>query len=365
MNDDFQQHIDQKYLSQLASAFSQPTAVEITMNTLDLFYYISYLQFAHRGAEEDEKTQSKIKEFTNRLIAILITVHPELEEIIATGWNPAYDIRSDAKEFNDTNAAIAAELIKDFEQEQVQAEPSQTKPHKIVHNLWTLYAAEKDGSVSETPFMCFGQRPQDWGHPRWQYQLYHYTREFEDQIITNICHTWTDWPDIDDNRHAELFAGVLVRIMQPGVRPELCSRDYLAEDDFWSKEWGDPPPYFEDDAHDDVYFFFGTTEDDAPDTLAAAPDKPIYELNLIVYINDDELGFAPLGQVTRKHKEFACVTTGYQTDDAQFVYNFYIAGLPANQPAIDEALFISANIEAIHNDFHQMAKLKDDKEELS
>lgn len=40
-----------------------------------------------------------------------------------------------------------------------------------------------------------------------------------------------------------MFAPLIVQIAMPGADPRLCAKEYLHEDDFWNKAWGEMPPY--------------------------------------------------------------------------------------------------------------------------
>lgn len=110
---------------------------------------------------------------------------------------------------------------------------------QVVATAWTIYAAGvKEG---DSPLACLG-RPQDWGHPRWHYQRY----VFEGWGYRNECHCWIDVA-LDDEDHANIFAPLFIQVTFPGLRPELCGKDYLDQDDFWQDAWGPPPPYLDED----------------------------------------------------------------------------------------------------------------------
>jgi hypothetical protein len=116
-----------------------------------------------------------------------------------------------------------------------------------VHNAWTIYGVNSDGTEVEQPIAQWG-RPQDWGHPRWTYHRYQFIWESapNGRHYVNHCHCWTDLQR-DPGTYAELFAPFIAQILMPGAPIQLCGRSYLAEEDFWNKEWGKQPPFYPDD----------------------------------------------------------------------------------------------------------------------
>jgi len=112
-----------------------------------------------------------------------------------------------------------------------------------VYNAWTIYAQNADGSQADQPIACHG-RPQDWGDPRWTYNEFRFDWIMRDKTYINHCHCWTDL-EREAHEYPGLFAPFLVQIMVPGLPEPLCGRAYLAEDDFWFKDWGAQPPTFD------------------------------------------------------------------------------------------------------------------------
>lgn len=115
-----------------------------------------------------------------------------------------------------------------------------------VHNAWTIYGIEADGSEAERPLAQHG-RPQDWGDPRWTYHRFRFEwlTAHDGRRYINNCHCWTDLKR-QPGEYVELFAQFVAMILMPGLPAELCGREYLQEEDFWSKKWGKRPPFYEE-----------------------------------------------------------------------------------------------------------------------
>lgn len=114
-----------------------------------------------------------------------------------------------------------------------------------VHNCYTLYELNEDGSKAENPLLCFS-RPQDWGDPeRWKY---HYCK-LEVAGYINHCHLWQE-VERYPTEACKVISQALFMIMMPGTPQELCDRSHLHGDDFWLKEWGEMPPYYDEDPSD-------------------------------------------------------------------------------------------------------------------
>lgn len=124
-----------------------------------------------------------------------------------------------------------------------------TKPSQEfveVHNVYTLYELNPDGSASEQGILTFF-RPQDWGDKnRWHY---HQCRiEFESNQVTyiNNCHLWQEL----ERAGAEAFqviAPSLFMVLMPGNPQELSGNTHLGTDDFWCDDWGRTPPCYDSD----------------------------------------------------------------------------------------------------------------------
>lgn len=114
-----------------------------------------------------------------------------------------------------------------------------------VHNVWTIYGLNSDGTPSDVPIAQMG-RPQDWGDSeRWHYERFRFDWITEEVHYINHAHCWTDLQLNERGEYPMLFAQLIVQIAMPGTNPKLCSREYLGEDDFWNEEWGELPPYFD------------------------------------------------------------------------------------------------------------------------
>lgn len=120
----------------------------------------------------------------------------------------------------------------------------------VVHNAWSIYRATGQDSLAEL------NRPQDWGHPRWLYRVYRFSSPSHSYTV--IAHCWIEKiegdPDLKEHEIVQMVCGLITSIFLPGTPPELCGRDYLDEEDFWSKSWGEQPPiYDQGDNEDDGY----------------------------------------------------------------------------------------------------------------
>lgn len=111
-----------------------------------------------------------------------------------------------------------------------------------VHNAWTIYGVNEDGSEAEEKIACL-ERPQDWGDPRWHYDLADFGWVFEGKLYVNHVHMWTDVKRDSEAEYLALFAGLFVQICMPGMDRKWCGDEFLADEDFWSEEWGEMPPF--------------------------------------------------------------------------------------------------------------------------
>lgn len=122
-----------------------------------------------------------------------------------------------------------------------------------VHNPWTIYGINEDGSEAEQP-TASPSRPQDWGDARWHYERFKLEWETSGKRYINHAHCWTDIQLTQPRTYPHLFASLIVTILMPGQKAELCGRDYLGEEDFWDEEWGPMPPVYHDP--DENYDFY-------------------------------------------------------------------------------------------------------------
>jgi hypothetical protein len=129
-----------------------------------------------------------------------------------------------------------------------------------VHNVWTIYGMNPDGTEAENPIAEFS-RPQDWGHPRWKYHRFRFDwlSAPDGKLYINRCHCWTDLQR-EEWEYLRMFGPLISTILQPGHPPELCGRTHLAEEDFWNEAWGEMPPVYEPDEDDYGLFLFTPTD---------------------------------------------------------------------------------------------------------
>lgn len=118
-----------------------------------------------------------------------------------------------------------------------------------VHNVYTLYETEADGSIVETPILGF-RRPQDWGDSlHWHYHQCRLQFSYAGTEYINNCHVYQqiERNSIEAFKH---IAPYLFMVMIPGTPKLLAGRAFLDEDDFWHPAWGELPPYYERDDED-------------------------------------------------------------------------------------------------------------------
>lgn len=120
-----------------------------------------------------------------------------------------------------------------------------------VHNAWTIYGLNPDGTESEQKVAEF-RRPQDWGHPRWTYKRYRLEYDEGGSRLITHAYCWTDLQRAPHQYH-ELFAPLIIQSLSPGRPGALCGDEYLDEDDFWEEAWGPMPPLFDEDDEDAFY----------------------------------------------------------------------------------------------------------------
>lgn len=195
-----------------AKVMSDQTVQPCTIRIRDAWIIIAALQLAERHPGLGTAFKKLLKQIGQQLTTIVTTPHPEAKSLIDMGWNAKLDV--------DRNG----------------------KPVQQVTNCWTIYAPE---DKEKTALAEFG-RPQDWGDPRWMYRKYVLSTD----AFINEVHCWID-RQIKEYEHLETFAPLIAQILLPGLQPEICGRDFLAEDDFWLEEWGKQPPYFDDGDEDE------------------------------------------------------------------------------------------------------------------
>lgn len=128
--------------------------------------------------------------------------------------------------------------------ETTTTETKSAKPElKKVTNVWAIYT-DGDNGFAEL------KRPQDWGDPKWMYRKYIFTAEklgYESHV-----HCWLDH-QVREHEHAETFASLIVQILLPGTPENLCTNQFMDDEDFWHKSWGEMPPFRPDDPNDEDY----------------------------------------------------------------------------------------------------------------
>jgi hypothetical protein len=147
---------------------------------------------------------------------------------------------------------------------------------KEIHNLYTLYELNDDGSILEELLLCFGTRPEDWGDPRWHYhQCKIMLTQKNEQYILH-CHLWQE---VKRNTISafKTIGTTFLSTYQPGEYPELCGRSHLSEDDYWSEDWGEKPPYY-NEYIDDNYW---SSDPDLPFNLDFPYTETEFELKNI------------------------------------------------------------------------------------
>lgn len=142
------------------------------------------------------------------------------------------------------------------------------------HNAYTIYGVDEKGNEVEQKMAAIGERPQDWGHPRWHYEHFRFEWLTPEARYINDAHCWTDLRR-EPGQYPGLFASLVAMILQPGQPVELCGREYLAEDDFWSKCWGPLPPIFAQEHDEDEGIWIPDSaldEDDEPKNIDGDTD---------------------------------------------------------------------------------------------
>lgn len=131
----------------------------------------------------------------------------------------------------------------------------QTTPEQLpvveVHNAWTIYGMNPNGREARQPIAMHG-RPQDWGDKkRWSYHIMAFEWVHDGTRYRNNLHGWTDLKR-KPYQYPQLFASLVIQILQPGTDPRLCGRSHLDTDDEWLDAWGEQPPYIDDDQDADL-----------------------------------------------------------------------------------------------------------------
>ncbi|HEY9749440.1 MAG TPA: hypothetical protein V6C63_12210 [Allocoleopsis sp.] len=220
----------------LAQTLSTAPPIHAEIDAGIAFALVGQLQLALRHPLNQGASSELVKRVAQELQAKLADIDPAIAQALNQGWDESLD--STPKEF-----------------EQMQA-----GQRVVVHNIYTLYELNQDGTEAEQKLLSFS-RPQDWGNPnRWHYQRCKVEFELNSTCYVNHCHLWqeVERPGVEP---FQAIAPSLFMVMMPGQTPELCGRDYLGEEDFWSKDWGEMPPIFDS----------GDYWDDEPNDFAVSP----------------------------------------------------------------------------------------------
>lgn len=223
----------------LAQQLNTAAPLEIAITPYRAFCLASLLHLTLRHPQLREYTPHVYEVATSmirNLTAKLGEIDPAITQALNQGWDESLD--STPEEF-----------------EQMQA-----GQRIVVHNIYTLYELNPDGSEADQKLLSFS-RPQDWGDPnRWYYQRCKVEFELNNTCYVNHCHLWqeVERPGVEP---FQAIAPSLFMVMMPGQTPELCGRDYLGEEDFWSRDWGEMPPLFDPDDY----------LDDEPNDFAVSP----------------------------------------------------------------------------------------------
>jgi hypothetical protein len=196
---------------------SDKSPLDIRINIMELWVLISLLQLVTRDPELSEMMKQFATHHGKQFQKVIADTHPEANQVIELGWNTRFDVEKSGSFVN---------------------------PHapKEVHNIYTLYEDDKSALLS------FEFRPQDWGDPRWQYRKAETIISIDGQEYRHISHFWIEKKLSDADFFDQAWVQkMLTTILLPGCKKELCARDFLREDDFWSEDWGKMPPHFDGD----------------------------------------------------------------------------------------------------------------------
>lgn len=201
---------------------SDERPLAVTIRIQEAWHLVAALQLACRHPGVNGPLQMVIERIAHQFQDAISAAHPEADELIQRGWNPACDVNE-------------------------VGQPVNGSPTRHVTNVWTLYRLNPDGSEAEHAFAQLS-RPQDWGDAqKWKHKVYRLRADLGDITYEHEVHCWAEQP-IEDGEHLKLFAPLVATILQPGMDVRLCGPTHLAMDDFWEDEWGDlPPPVDEDD----------------------------------------------------------------------------------------------------------------------
>lgn len=206
---------EQEAMNRIVAAMADETPLNVTINISEAWLLVSAIQSLTRNPGLGDPTKERLVEIAMQLADPIIERHPQSEDVLEMGWNPAYDVEQPATPQTDTSKALMP-----------------------VNNCWHVHL---NGSDEAGDSLAFMGRPQDWGDPKWMYRVY----TLEAQGYRNVVHCWVD-QQVGEFEHLQSFAGLVCSIMLPGWPVWKSGRDYLDQDDFWQPEWGEQPPYHDE-----------------------------------------------------------------------------------------------------------------------
>ncbi|GEM_PF-2522008 len=210
---------EEQFLEEAKKIMQDDAPMPMVSTVRDLWLVISGVQVACRHPQMSSYVLNNLQRITQEWIDSIAEHHPDAKELMEMGWQTEHDVDSEGVST------------------------------KEIHQAWTIYGMNPDGTISTEKFASLG-RPQDWGDPRWMYREYCFIQSNADDTerIVFYCHAWTDVPC---KRHemTEMFSALITKSMMPGTPPQLCGKDFLHEEDFWFEDWGDAPPVFETDEY--------------------------------------------------------------------------------------------------------------------
>lgn len=257
---------------QIGRSLKSAQPLEMYILPFRAYVLVGQLQLALRHPQNTGPGSNIAREIAHNLQERLSEINPAIAQSLEHGWNPQLDFT-------------------DAEFEEVQR-TGQVTPRVEVHNTYALYELNQDGTRSNSPLLMFS-RPQDWGDRfRWHYHRCKIELEMGGTRYINHCHVWQEV----ERNSTQAFAACgesLFWAIQPGTPEELCSNQYLAEEDFWDESWGAMPPMWRapdenDDYYDPVVFY---------DPI----DGPITDSQLTAIVNEvpqefgEEDGSIPVG----------------------------------------------------------------------
>ncbi|MBW4514609.1 MAG: hypothetical protein KME11_05230 [Timaviella obliquedivisa GSE-PSE-MK23-08B] len=206
----------------IASRLAIAEPIEIFITPERAFTLVALLQLClrHPGMGAVPNAAETAHSMAINLIARLSAIDPAIAEALNQGWDTSLDCTP--QEFD----------------------AMQQQQRVVVHNCYTLHEVNEDGSQSEHPLLSLGERPQDWGDPRWHYHRCKVEFESNGNYYVNHCHVWQG-VERSSYEAFKTIASALFMAAYPGQPWQLCGREFLEEEDFWLDEWGKRPPLYQ------------------------------------------------------------------------------------------------------------------------